>query len=261
MKLRILFIGTVQFSEAALKKLIDINANIVGVITKKESSFNADFVDLSTLAKQNNIPFLHVKSANSNEAIKFIKERKPDVIYCFGWSEILKKDILNLPRMGVIGFHPAKLPQNRGRHPIIWALFLGLNETASTFFFMDEGADSGDIISQEIVPINYEDDAYSLYRKITEVALKQIEKFTLELEVGSFKRIPQDNSKANYWRKRNELDGVIDFRMSSRAVYNLVRALTKPYIGADVLYKGKKYKVWKAKEEDVFLPKIKLVRC
>ncbi len=254
MNLRILFIGTVKFSEEALEKLIEMKANIVGIITKKESPFNSDFADLSFLAKKYKIPYLHVKNINSKESIRFIKEKNPDVIYCFGWSQLIKKDILNIPKLGVIGFHPTKLPENRGRHPITWALFLGLTETASTFFFMDEGADSGDILSQEIVPINYEDDAGTLYEKITKTALKQIEEFTYQLEKGTYKRIPQNNSKANYWRKRERFDGIIDFRMSSRAIYNLVRALSRPYVGAEVKYKENFYKVWKTKEENLNLP-------
>jgi len=64
-------------------------------------------------------------------------------------SSLLKKELLSLPPNGVLGYHPAKLPQNRGRHPLIWSLVLGLEESASTFYFMDEGADSGDILSQK----------------------------------------------------------------------------------------------------------------
>ncbi|GAB6076185.1 formyltransferase family protein [Desulfurobacterium crinifex] len=256
MSIKILYIGSVLFSAKALEKLVSMNANLVGVITKKESKFNSDFYDLSCIAEKNGIPWIYAKNINDTEVVKFIREKKPDVIYCFGWSQLLKKEILNIPRIGVIGFHPTKLPQNRGRHPLIWALFLGLKETASTFFFMDEGTDSGDILSQEIVEIKYEDDAQSLYNKICEVASKQIETFTVELERGTFKRIPQDHSKANYWRIRSKIDGLIDFRMTSRAIYNLVRALTKPYPGAEVLYKNKAYKVWKVKEEVVNLPNI-----
>ena len=70
---------------------------------------------------------------NEAEQISFITEKSPDVIYCFGWSHILSKKILKLPPYGVVGFHPAELPNNRGRHPIVWALFLGLKKTASTF--------------------------------------------------------------------------------------------------------------------------------
>ena len=58
----------------------------------------------------------------------------PDLIICVGWSQILKSEILNIPKLGVIGFHPSKLPENRGKHPIIWSLVLGKKETASTFF-------------------------------------------------------------------------------------------------------------------------------
>ena len=85
--------------------------------------------------------------------------------------------MLTLPSLGLVGYHPALLPQNRGRHPIIWALALGLEETGSTFFFMDEGADTGDILSQRRVPITPEDDAGTLYDKLTTTALDQINAF------------------------------------------------------------------------------------
>ena len=66
----------------------------------------------------------------------------------------------------------------------------------------------------------------SLYNKIIEIAKKRLEELLPDLYRFSYKRIPQDHSKANYWRKRTEDDGKIDFRMSSRAIYNLVRGLT-----------------------------------
>ena len=81
----------------------------------------------------------YVDDVNSKDNYNWIKSLNPDIIFCFGWSNLLKKDILTLAPMGVLGFHPSKLPQNRGRHPLIWALALGLKKSASTFFFMDEG--------------------------------------------------------------------------------------------------------------------------
>ena len=92
--------------------------------------------------------------------------------------------LLNLPPLGVIGFHPTALPQNRGRHPLIWSLVLGLNETASSFFFMDEGPDTGDLISQVKVPIHQDDDANCLYKRITKVAMGQIREFVPLLASG-----------------------------------------------------------------------------
>lgn len=248
--MRIVFIGTVEFSKKALEKLIDLKADIAGVITKKRSRFNADFADLSGVCAQNNIPCKYVSDINTGDNLEWIKQLDPEIIFCFGISQILNTDILKAAPKGVIGYHPAKLPLNRGRHPIIWALALGLDKTASTFFFMDEGVDSGDLLSQVDINITYVDNARTLYDKITSAAMIQVEEFLPELEDNSFKKIPQDNSQANYWRRRTKADGQIDFRMSSRSVYNLVRALTKPYLGAHVLYKGEEVKVWEAQEID-----------
>ena len=246
--MKIFFIGTVEFSKCALAKLIEMEAKIAGVATKADSPFNADFADLKPLCKKTNIAYRLVNNINDGEVIGWIKSLRSDVIFCFGWSELLKRELLHLAPMGVVGFHPAALPKNRGRHPIIWALALGLEETASTFFFMDEGVDSGDILSQRFIKIAYSDDARSLYSKIVNVALRQIGEFVPKLESGTYMRIPQDHSKANTWRKRTKDDGKIDFRMSSHSIYNLVRALTKPYVGAHVIYNGNEYKVWKSKE-------------
>ncbi len=246
--MKIFFIGTVEFSKFALATLVEMEDQIAGVATKADSPFNADFANLIPLCEKTNIPYRLVSNINDDEIIGWIRSLRPDVIFCFGWSELLKRELLHIAPMGVVGFHPAALPQNRGRHPIIWALALGLEETASTFFFMDEGADSGDILSQEFIRIEYSDDAQSLYSKIIDTAMGQIEKFVPELKDGTFKRIPQDHTKANTWRKRTKDDGNIDFRMSSHSIYRLVRGLTKPYVGAHAVYKGIEFKVWKSKE-------------
>ncbi len=246
--MRIVFIGAVEFSQKALEKLISLHADIAGVITKKESDFNSDFYNLSHICKKNNITYRYTDDINAKDNIRWVKTLKPDIIFCFGYSQILKKHMLKAAPMGALGFHPAKLPRNRGRHPIVWALALGFDKTASTFFFMDEGADSGDILSQQDVKINCKDDARSLYNKITNTALKQIEIFMPKLESGIFKKIPQNEKEATCWRKRHKTDGQIDFRMTSKAIYNLVRALTKPYVGAHVIYKNQEIKIWEAKE-------------
>jgi methionyl-tRNA formyltransferase len=245
--MRIAFIGTVEFSKKALKKLIELDANIVGVCTKKKSNFNSDFVDLKPLCKKNNIPVNLVKDINSKENYNWIKSLNPDIIFCFGWSSLIKKKILNLPPMGVLGFHPTKLPQNRGRHPIIWSLALGLKKSASTFFFMDEGADSGKILSQKNFEILDSDDAQSLYDKFVNIALLQIENFLPHLKKKTYQTIKQNHKISNSWRKRVKIDGKIDFRMTSQAIYNLVRALTKPYVGAHINYKDREIIVWKVK--------------
>ena len=243
--MRIVFIGTVAFSQKALEKLIAIGAEVVGVCTLEQSSFNADYCDLSELSNANGIPCTYVSNINGEDTLSWMADKNPDVIFCFGWSRLLKKPLLELAPIGVVGYHPAALPANRGRHPLVWALALGLEETASTFFFMDEGADSGDILSQKSIKIDAHDDAASLYSKVIETALSQIEVFVRQLASRDYPCLVQDHSQANVWRKRGRADGQIDWRMSAKTINNLVRALTKPYVGAHFVYRGQDIKVWR----------------
>lgn len=249
--MRVCLIGCVEFSAHALKKLIELEAagviKIAGVVTKRNSQFNSDFVDLGEVVLKDcrEITPTHYYS-DLGGLVEFIERVQADVVYCFGWSHLLTSAALNVAPKGVIGFHPAELPKNRGRHPIIWALALGLTETASTFFRMDEGADSGPILSQEKLSISADDDARALYDRIVQIAMKQIAKFTGELADNHEIFQEQDHSLANNWRKRSAKDGLIDWRMGARDVHNLVRALARPYPGAEfTLDDGQRVKVWR----------------
>lgn len=244
--MRVVFIGCVNFSFSALDKLLTLkNAEVVGIVTRKGSSYNADFCSLESLAFKAGIPCFFFNVNNQSAMAQWIRVLNPDVIYCFGWSSILKEEILSVPPLGVVGYHPAALPQNRGRHPIVWALALGLNKTASTFFFMDEGIDSGDILSQQFIDIEESDDAATLYQKLTIIALDQIANFTKQLASNKYPRISQDHTLANNWRKREKRDGQIDWRMTVASIHNLVRALTRPYVGAHYTFEGTEIKIWK----------------
>jgi len=241
--MRILYVGSVLFSEQCLQKLFSMQQTVVGIISSPNTGINADYVCLKPLADERSIPYYETTQINAQETLHWAKSRNADVVFCFGWSRLLKKEFLGLAPLGVVGYHPALLPNNRGRHPVIWALALGLNETGSTFFFMDEGADTGDIIHQVPVEIREDDTALELYYRIMQKALLQIEEWIPQLQKNTHNRIPQDKLAGNSWRKRGRLDGQIDWRMSSESIYNLVRALSKPYPGAHFLVNNQEYKV------------------
>lgn len=254
--MKIGLIGCVQSSENALKTLLAIpNVQVAAVVTRKSSQINNDFCDLSSICEDEKIPYHYENPKEKELSTEFLKKFDLDVIYCIGWSYLLDEKLFSMPRLGVIGFHPAKLPQNRGRHPIIWALALGLSETASTFFQIDSGVDSGPILSQEIIKIDGNDDANSLYDKVMRIAEKQIVAFTEALAEGKAEFIKQDKNEATYWRKRSRKDGLIDFRMSAEAIYNLVRALAPPYPCAEFLYSDVYYKVAQSKPINSGYPK------
>ena len=117
-----------------------------------------------------------------------------------------------------------------------------------TFFIMNDKADKGEIISKKKIYIANKDDAKKLYTKLVNSALKQLKFFLPKLE--NKKKIFLKKNKfniGNYWRKRSEIDGQIDWRMNAKNIYNLTRALTKPYPFSHFIFKKKKINVLKAK--------------
>ncbi|WP_037445969.1 methionyl-tRNA formyltransferase [Skermanella stibiiresistens] len=244
---RFAFIGCVELSHALLRRLLTSGVAVpVGVVTREASPFNADFRSLADLAMEADCPIHFADDGNSAAMADFLRDLSPDVICCVGWSRLLPKAVLDIPPKGVIGYHPAALPNNRGRHPLIWALALGLSETASTFFLMDEGADTGPILDQRPVIIHPDDTARTLYARVAETALVQIGDIMAGIGAGTTVAVPQDHGRATVWRKRGPRDGEIDWRMSAKAIFDLVRALSHPYPGAHCQAGGSPVKVWRA---------------
>lgn len=250
MSLRVAFIGCVGSSKVVLQTLLSLPPSlceVVAIVTMRSTALNSDHVDLDGLAP--GVPLLHVEDApDATRQAGWLRERRPDLVFCVGWSRLLGDEVLKVAPRGVVGFHPTALPANRGRHPLVWALALGLDRTASSFFLMDAGADSGPLLSQLPVDIDRDDDAASLYAKVLALLPHQVESIVRGLADGSLTPQPQDASRATYWRKRNADDGRIDWRMDASGVRNLVRALARPYPGAHFMHQGRAVKVWKCDE-------------
>ena len=136
----------------------------MGVIGKKSPKMNNDFFDITHIAKSKKIPSMKTDDINDEKAIKWIKRKKPDLIICVGWSKILSSRVLKIPKHCVIGYHPSDLPLNRGKHPIIWSLALGLKKIGSTFFIMDNSIDNGKIISKKIIEIKKNHNVTMIYK-------------------------------------------------------------------------------------------------
>lgn len=250
-KLNIALIGCVWSTDTAYDSISNIrnsNINLKLLITKKKSKFNSDFVNLSKKAKKDNIPVFYKENITSpQDELKLLKKFDIDLIFVIGWSFLIKEPVLSEYKKRIVGFHPTNLPKNRGRHPIVWSLALGLKETASTFFLITEKADEGDILEQKKIKIGINDNAQSLYKKILAVMPSQIIKISTNFYKDRLTTFLNKNKNSNSWRKREKIDGKIDWRMSSENIYNLIRALSNPYHGAFFIFKGKEIKVWKSK--------------
>lgn len=250
MTLRAAFIGSVAFSRTCLE--IVANSPLVTLVAvlcpaPEDAKFNADYVDLAPVAERLGIPWRRIRRLSDPDLVTKVAEMRLDVLFVFGLSQLVPRQVFALPRLGSIGTHPSLLPQGRGRHPLIWALVQGLNETGLSFFWLDDGPDTGDILWQRRFEIDVDDDAAVLYSRIQHLAADGLNEFLPMLDRGIVPRQPQDHSKATVWRKRTEADGEIRWDRPAMEAHNLIRALTHPYPGAHTSWQGQELKLWRSR--------------
>ena len=247
--MKIVFIGGVKFSHAILEAILEGGFSIDAVFSYNESKEKnySDYVSFNKITKKHKIKHVKVMNINDTQNVELIKKIQPDLILVMGWSQLLKNEILKIPQIGVIGSHPTELPKYRGRAPIPWTILKNLKKSAETFFWIEEGTDSGDILDQEIFLINNDEDAKSLYHKITDLGKKMILKNLKLIEQGVIIRKKQDSTKfIENWNKRTIEDGKINWTCLSNDIYKLIRATTDPYPGAFTFFRNGKVKIWKA---------------
>ena len=128
--MQIVFIGTVDFSRHCLMQVIKNGGKVKAVLTldRKNAGFHSDYSDLSEITSRHKIPLHSIQNINHPDTVDLVRSLKPDVLFFFGWSQLVSKKVLEIPVKGCIGSHPALLPKNRGRHPLIWVLIEGLKE-------------------------------------------------------------------------------------------------------------------------------------
>jgi len=215
--MRVVFIGTVDFSRACLEAMVETGVHIVGIFTqsREHARINSDWADLSSYGMICRAPVIHFQKISSSETLEAIRSLRPDIIFVLGLSQLLPPELLRIAPLGVIGSHPALLPENRGRHPLIWALVKGLSKSGLTFFYIDEGVDSGDIIMQREFPIPIDSTAQDLYETIKRLGAEMIKELIPLLEKGCALRVPQNHRKATYLRKRTREDGLIHWEIGA----------------------------------------------
>jgi methionyl-tRNA formyltransferase len=246
MRNQIVFIGCVQEGKEALKEILSNNGNVVAILTFTDelAAKTSGAVPFDDISQKHNIPLYKIKGTKNEETTTLIQRLNPDTIFVVGWTRLIGKTILNIPRNGCIGLHASLLPKYRGRAPVNWVLIKGEKITGNTMMILDEGVDTGDIIAQRTIPINISDSCDSLYTKVGQAGREMIKEILIKLETNSVKRIKQNDDQATLMPKRTPEDGLIDWQKNGLEIFNWVRALTHPYPGAFTFYNDKKLFIW-----------------
>jgi len=229
-----------------LGELLRQGARVAAVFTHEDSpSEEIWFSSVKELADRYGIP-CHVGDVNRLENMELLREIGPDFIFSFYYRFMINKEILDIPKRGALNLHGSLLPKYRGRVPINWAVINGETETGATLHYMVEKPDAGDVVDQEKVSIEFSDTARDVFHKVTDAAVRVMERSWPLLRVGKAARTPMDLSSGSYYGGRKPSDGQIDWGRSAVGIYNLVRGVTHPYPGAFTFLDGRKVFVWEA---------------
>jgi methionyl-tRNA formyltransferase len=229
-----------------LEELLRQGADVIMAFTHDDSPTEKIwFSSVRELAGKHKIPCL-TTDINAPENIALLREIAPDFIFSFYYRNMIRQEVLDIPRRGALNLHGSYLPKYRGRVPVNWAIINGETETGATLHYMVEKPDAGEIVDQEKVPILFTNTALDLFNKVTEAAVLVIDRSWPRLMAGTAPRIPMDLAAGSYFGGRKPADGLIDWTKGALQIYNLIRGVTHPYPGAFTFLKGKQVTIWSA---------------
>ena len=258
--MKIVFMGTPDFSLQPLKKLIEAGHYVSLVLTREDKKRNRGELSptpVKELAQELNIPVLTPSRMKDEALLERLNSEKADFFVVVAYGKILPKEILDMPKFGCINIHASLLPEYRGAAPIQWSIIDGKKKTGITTMLMDEGLDTGDILKQYELPISDNETGGSLFEKLAllggEAIVDTIDNFN---DITPKK---QGESTTGYAKMISKSMGDIDFNKSAIEIERLIRGMN-PWPSAYTNYMGKVLKIWEAKvaENISELPNIKL---
>jgi methionyl-tRNA formyltransferase len=247
---KIIFISFNKVGWECLEKIIKsklVDISCVYTLKSELACKISDYEDPAALCQKHGVLLKHIK--NINDHLQEIRNLEPDFIFVIGWSQLLSEELLKTPRFGCIGFHPALLPKNRGRAAIPWHFINEEKFGGVTFFYLDGGCDSGNIICQGKFLLTDNDNAKTYYEKVVGISGHLIGKNLKKIISGKLRGVKQNESKATYLMIRNETDSFLDFKsMTTRAIFNQIRGVAYVYPTAFAFYEKKKIFIYHASQ-------------
>ncbi|NOZ25958.1 MAG: methionyl-tRNA formyltransferase [Nitrospirae bacterium] len=224
----IIFFGTPVFAVPALEKLISSGEDVVLVVTQPDRTGGRGHrvipPAVKTAAEKRGLTVVQPEDIRSKDFIKRIESLTPEFIVVVAYGRILPGGILRVPLKGCINLHASLLPRHRGAAPIQWAIISGDEKTGVTTMLMDEGLDTGDILLQREVEIREDDNAATLSERLSAEGAELLVETLRGLRAGGLRPRPQEG-EPSYAPVLKKEDGLIDWSLPARTIYNRVRGL------------------------------------
>ncbi len=252
-KMKIIFMGTPDFSVGTLEALIEAGHEVCLVVTQpdkpKGRGKEMQFTPVKEAAVKHGIPVFQPVKIRQPECIEELKKYDADVMIVVAFGQILPKEILEMTPYGCINVHASLLPAYRGAAPIQWAVIRGDKVSGVTTMQMDEGLDTGDMIMKTELVLAEDETGESLHDKLAEAGAKLCVETLKAVEAGTAVRIPQTETTTPYAKMLDKKMGDIDWNQSAESIERLVRGLNS-WPSAYTHWGKKVVKIWKAKATD-----------
>ena len=251
--MKTIFMGTPEFAIPSLK-VVSKNTDLRAIFTK-EDKVNARgnkiiFSPVKQFGIDNEIEVIQPKKVKDEKIIKKIKEINPDLIVVVAYGKILPKEIIDIPKYGIINVHSSLLPKYRGASPIHSAILNGDTESGVSIMYIEEGLDSGDVILQESCDILESDTLGTLHDKLKDLGAIGLEKALKLIEAGKVEATKQDESLATFVKPITKEQAKIDWNNIKEVIFNQIRGLN-PFPAAHTFNeKNENIKIYKTEKLD-----------
>ncbi|MFC0216066.1 methionyl-tRNA formyltransferase [Paenibacillus chartarius] len=239
--------GTPEFAVAPLRVLLEEGHEIAAVVTQPDRPKGRKRVltppPVKVEALAHGLEVLQPEKLRGSDAVERIRALQPDLIVTAAYGQILPKAVLEAPRLGCINVHASLLPKYRGGAPIHYAVMNGDPVTGVTIMYMEEGLDTGDMISKVELPIGDDDTTGTMFGKLSAAGAELLRRTLPGLLAGTIAAEPQNDAEAIYSPNIKREQELVDWSRSAVAIWNHIRGLN-PFPGAYTLWNGEVLKLW-----------------
>lgn len=250
--MRVIFMGTPEFSVGTLEALIHAGHDVCLAVTQPDKprgrGKEMQFPPVKETALSHGIPVFQPKRIRDPQCVEELKKYGADVIVVIAFGQILPKEILEMTPYGCINVHASLLPKYRGAAPIQWAIIEGETVTGVTTMQMDEGLDTGDMILKKEVSVSEDETGESLHDKLAAAGAELCVETLKAVEDGTAVFEKQGESPTPYAKMLTKEMGNIDWTWPAERIGRLIRGLN-PWPSAYTHWNGKVMKIWRAKAE------------
>lgn len=228
--IRIVFMGTPQFAATVLEELILKDYDVCLIVTNADKPVGRKKIltmsPVKELALNHGIDVYQPNSLRNDEAYETISSYKPDLIITCAYGKLLPPNILAIPKVAPINVHGSLLPKLRGASPIQHSILNGDDETGITIMYMDEGMDTGDIITQSKTSIDINETSEELFYRLSLIGAKLLIDTIPDIIDGTITRVKQNEDEATSCSLITKEDGLIDWNNSASSIHNKIRAFS-----------------------------------